>query len=88
MKYQEIEKNYKAFANRRRIAIVHFLYKNNRATVNTISDEIKLSFKSTSRHLQVLKSVGVLDSEQIGLEQYYYLVDRGNIFIKHLLNLI
>ncbi|MBU3968718.1 winged helix-turn-helix domain-containing protein [Patescibacteria group bacterium] len=85
MKYQEIEKNYKALANRRRIAIIHFLCKENRVTVNNISDEINLSFKSTSRHLQVLKAIGMIDSEQVGLEQYYYLANRGNLFIKHLL---
>ncbi|MEK7652446.1 MAG: winged helix-turn-helix domain-containing protein [Patescibacteria group bacterium] len=85
MKYQEIEKNYKVLANRRRIAIIHFLYKKNRARVSDISEDIKLSFKSTSRHLQVLKAIGMIDSEQMGLEQYYYLTDRNNLFIKHLL---
>ncbi|MEK7182275.1 MAG: winged helix-turn-helix domain-containing protein [Patescibacteria group bacterium] len=85
MKYQEIEKNYKVLANRRRVAIIHFLYKENRARVNDISENIKLSFKSTSRHLQVLKAIGMVDSEQMGLEQYYYLTDRNNLFIKHLL---
>lgn len=88
MKYQEVEKNYKALANRRRIAIIHFLYKENKARVNDISENIKLSFKSTSRHLQVLKAIGMIDSEQVGLEQYYYLTDKNNFFIKHLLSFL
>lgn len=80
-----MEKIYKALANRRRLAIIRYLHKNDGVTVGDISEEINLSFTATSKHLQVLKAVSIIRNNQINTEQHYYLIDRNNKFIKDLL---
>ena len=71
MKEKEMEQVLKAIANRRRLAIVRFLKGRKEASVGDIAHEIKLSFKSTSRHLGTLTVAGVLDREQQGLTVFY-----------------
>ena len=71
MTEKELEKIFKSVANRRRIAILRFLKKQKKARVGQIAEEIKLSFKSTSRHLVVLFSAGLVDREQKSLEMHY-----------------
>lgn len=68
-----VERTIKAFANRRRLAIVSYLKLVGSASVGDISRRIRLSFKSTSNHLSVLSAAGVLDKEQIGLTVMYSL---------------
>lgn len=68
---KELEKVMKALANRRRLAILKFLKKNEKANVHMIAEEIDLSFKATSKHLRVLASADILDRNQIGLEIWY-----------------
>lgn len=71
MKDKELESDLKALANRRRLAIVRFIKKKKEASVGDIADEIKLSLKSTSRHLAVLFSAGLLEREQRSLQVFY-----------------
>ncbi len=71
MKDSEIEKVLKALANKRRLAILKFIKKRKQANVSEIAGEIKLSFRSTSRHLRVLVSANILDREQIILQGIY-----------------
>jgi len=85
MKYSEVERKYKALANRRRLEIIHFLAKESKSTVGVIAEKMKLSFNATSRHLQVLKTSGFVESEQIGLEQYYFITDKNDVFVKQIL---
>lgn len=73
MSEKELERIMKAFANRRRLAILRFIKKVNRASVGDIAEEIKLSFKATSKHLSVLSSAGIVDREQKSLQMFYYL---------------
>lgn len=73
MKDNEIERNMKALANKRRLAILRFLKNRKEVTVGDIAEEIKLSLKSTSRHLSVLFSAGILEREQEGLQVFYSL---------------
>ncbi|MEK7182206.1 MAG: metalloregulator ArsR/SmtB family transcription factor [Patescibacteria group bacterium] len=86
MNYQKAEKIYKALANRRRLAIIQCLSKEDKITVSDISEKIKLSLTSTSKHLQILKSAGLAESEQVNLEQHYFLVNKNNSFIKQALS--
>jgi len=74
---RELERLHKALANRRRIAIVRYL-KSGSATVGEIAKSIKLSLKSTSRHLQVLSSAGFVIAEQHGLYMHYSLDIKSN----------
>jgi DNA-binding transcriptional ArsR family regulator len=68
---KQVERILKAFANRRRIAILLYLKKTKEASVGDIAGEIKLSIKSTSRHLGTLSGVGIVDHEQRGLQVFY-----------------
>lgn len=70
---KEHERILKALANRRRLAIVIFLKKKREATVGEIAEQIKLSFTSTSKHLNILSRTDILDKRQIGLKVYYFL---------------
>ena len=71
MKEKELERIFKALANKRRLAVISFIKKKKQANVGEIAEAIKLSFKSTSRHLGVLASAGVLDKEQNKLFSIY-----------------
>jgi len=86
--FKEIEKVFKSVANKRRLKILSFLKKEKEATVGDISESIKLSFKSTSRHLSVLFTAGVVDKDQRGLEVYYSLSPVQSSIIKHTLTIL
>mgnify|MGYP001586999093 FL=1 len=73
MKDKEMERNLKALANRRRLAIIRFLKNRKEATVGEIADNIKLSFRSTSKHLGVLSASDVIEKEQRSSQVFYRL---------------
>ena len=88
MKEKELEKIFKALANRRRLAILSFLKKNKQANVGEIAEAIKLSFKSTSRHLRVLVSVEILEREQSGLFSIYSFSNDASETLRRVLTLL
>ncbi len=73
MSEKDLERSLKALANRRRLSIVRFLKKRKEAGVGDIASEIRLSFKSTSRHLSVLAAANILDREQRSKVVFYRL---------------
>jgi DNA-binding transcriptional ArsR family regulator len=83
-----LAKNLKALANHRRLEILKYLKKVGNANVGEIADYIKLSFKSTSRHLAVLFAQDIVEKEQVGLEMKYFLANNRNPEIKSVLNLL
>ncbi|MBI2100072.1 MAG: winged helix-turn-helix transcriptional regulator [Candidatus Vogelbacteria bacterium] len=70
---KEHEKPLKALANKRRLEILSFLKKEREATVGDIAEEIKLSFKATSKHLGILKAANLVEHEQRSLAYFYRL---------------
>ncbi len=70
------EKILKALANRRRLEIIKYLKENKEASVGEIANHIKLSFKSTSRHLSILLGADILEKEQRGLLVFYGLAPK------------
>ena len=76
-KEAEIERQLKILGNRRRLAILNLLRKKKEADVTTISEAIRLSFTSTSKHLTMLERAGFVDKEQRSLNVYYYLSDHA-----------
>lgn len=68
---KEYERVLKALANRRRLAVLRYLRKEREARVTDIAAEINLSFKATSRHLNLLAAADVLDREQRSLDVFY-----------------
>lgn len=73
MSEKDLERIMKALANRRRLAILRFLKKGGRASVGDIAEEIRLSFKATSKHLGILSGAGIVDREQQSLQMFYHL---------------
>ena len=70
------EKILKALANKRRLEIVKYLKEKKEASVGDIAKHIKLSFKSTSRHLAILLSADILEKEQRNVLVFYGLAPR------------
>lgn len=68
---RDLEKIMKAFANKRRLAIIAYLKKNEEASVAQIAKGIGLSFKATSKHLGILGAADILDKEQRSLLVFY-----------------
>ena len=75
MREREIEKPLKALANRRRLAIVRYLKAHREASVGEIAGAIRLSFRSTSKHLGVLAAADILERDQRSLQMFYRFAD-------------
>ncbi|MDZ4227398.1 MAG: metalloregulator ArsR/SmtB family transcription factor [Patescibacteria group bacterium] len=69
----EIERQLKVLANRRRLSILNLLRKRKEADVTAISEVIRLSFTSTSKHLTMLERAGFVEKEQRSLNVFYRL---------------
>jgi DNA-binding transcriptional ArsR family regulator len=85
---KELEKIYKALGNRRRLAIIKFLKTKKEASVTEISEHLKLSFRSTSKHLTVLRQLDIIDREYRYLSVIYSLNQSTHPIIRHFLTLI
>jgi DNA-binding transcriptional ArsR family regulator len=81
-----LERVLKALANKRRLEILSHLKKSKQSSVGDIAFAINLSFRSTSRHLAVLRNCDLIAREQIGLTILYHIVDTKNIGVKTILN--
>ena len=88
MKEKELERVFKALANKRRLAILSFLRKKKRANVGEIAEAIKLSFRSTSRHLSVLTLSGILEKEQNSLYVVYSFSDVQNDILRKIFDVL
>lgn len=67
----------KAIAHPMRIAIVSFLEKGQRMTVTEIHERLGIEQSTTSHHLGILKSKGVLASKRDGKNTWYFLKHAG-----------
>lgn len=77
-KIYQLEKMLKALANRNRLSIVSSLKQKKLQTVGEIAQEIELSFKGTSQHLQVLEAANIVNHRKEGNFVVYKLSrDRG-----------
>lgn len=85
---KEYEKILKALANRRRLQIIKYLKNKKTATVTNIAEHIKLSFKSTSKHLAVLFGAGIVDKEQKSLSMFYSLAEPLPKIAKNVFDLV
>lgn len=85
---KELEKVLKAVANRKRLEILKFLKNSDAASVGEIAEHIKLSFRSTSRHLSVLNKADIVQYERDGLNVNYSISDKPSSVVNHILNLI
>ena len=68
METKELTKCLKALANERRVRIAKLLLRTPRMRVGDIASAIKLSIKSTSKHLLKLAECGIVEREQVSLD--------------------
>lgn len=85
---KNLERLYKALANRRRLAILKYLKAVPQAAVGDIAAHIRLSIKATSKHLAILAAIDVLEKEQKGLAVYYFIAGKLSPVLKHSLTLL
>ena len=78
----------KALANPRRLAILQSLRQHRQASVIELSHVLKLSFRSTSKHLQVLSQQGLVEPERAGMQVDYHLGKKLPRRVRKLLMLI
>lgn len=82
------ERPLKALANKRRLEILKYLKNKREATVGDLAEYLKLSFKSTSRHLSVLYSADILEKEQRSSSCFYSLSSKLPLVAKSVISLI
>ncbi len=63
---KNLEKILKALANRKRLDILKILKTHPELSVGEIADKINLSFRSTSRHLNILYHAELIEQERRG----------------------
>ncbi len=68
---KELEKVLKAVANKRRIEMLRLIRAKREIAVGDIAEEVRLSFKATSKHLRVLYIAGFIEREQHGTQVIY-----------------
>ncbi|MEK7567519.1 MAG: metalloregulator ArsR/SmtB family transcription factor [Patescibacteria group bacterium] len=88
MKEKDLERLLKAIANKRRLNILRFLKKKKEASVGDIAEEIKLSFRATSKHLKILDSVDLLDKEQRSIQIFYRFSDSAPELSRRILSIL
>ena len=88
MNEKELEKIFKALANKRRIVILKFLKRKGNASVGDVANVIKLSLPSTSKHLMILFNADLVEKEQKSLIVYYFLPKTKNSAVNKLLSIV
>lgn len=83
---KEKEKIFKALANQRRLQILAYLNQRDSVCVIDMAKHLRLSFKSTSKHLKVLTNAGFLDWEQRSSNRFYFLTGSHNDYKKLVFN--
>lgn len=83
---KELEKQLKALANRRRLAILSILKNKRRLAVGDIADLIKLSLKATSKHLGILYAAGIVEKEQVSTNVAYRLSEDASQTARHIIS--
>lgn len=84
----KLERLFKALANRRRLAIIALLHKRKEICVTDVAMKLNLSIKSTSKHLNVLQQVDIVERVKMGLVVFYFLKPFPDPIIKDILHYI
>lgn len=73
MRYNELSRQLRVMAGRKRLEILKILCDSKERTVGDIADTIRLSLKSTSKHLQILAAAGFVEARRDRNVVYYRL---------------
>ncbi len=83
-----LEKVLKAFANKRRLLILKYLNSIKEAPVGDIAGEINLSVKATSKHLNILSAIDILEKDQRSSQMFYRASSNKNPIVEYLLSVL
>lgn len=72
---RKLAKVFKALGNERRLTILKILSRRRFLSVSQIASDLKLSVRSTSKHLLILEAVGLVSRHQRQLNVFYSLPD-------------
>lgn len=87
MQHKEMTRCLKALANERRVRIIHELRRMPGLTVGGIARILKLSYPSTSRHIQKLASCEIITLDQQSLNVSCYL-NKNHPLLRSVLSLL
>jgi len=85
---KKLEKSLKAVANQRRLSILKLLKENKEQSVSVIAFKIKLSIRSTSKHLAILFGADILDREQRNFQTFYRLLQNQEPSVKYIISIL
>lgn len=86
--FRKLEKQLKAVANARRLFILRYLKKNKGVTVGEISKAARLRIQSTSQHLRILRSAGIIEYRRRGMFVAYRISLKQEEPIKKILSML
>jgi len=83
---KDIERLYKGLADESRLKIMYLLNELGEACVRDIQQVLRVPQPTVSRHLGLLKRMGVVDNHRRGKWNYYYVVKKQPDVVKNLLH--
>ncbi len=84
LKPRQLERIVKGFANHRRIQILQLLEKTPELSVQEISGQLKINFKTASEHIRRLALAGLVLKRNQGANVRHKPSDLGKIILKFL----
>jgi predicted transcriptional regulator len=88
MSINELERHFRAVANRRRLGILQLLHRQTPLPLYQIAAKIGLSVKTTNKHLGQLLHTGFIAKNRQKLFVFYQLEDEAKPLVAKLLKLI
>ena len=88
MKSDNLERYFRALANKRRLKLIVYLNKNGELELNKIVQDKKLPYKTVFRNLSILRTAGFLESRIYKSKVYFRLNNKQNPAIESLLDLV
>ena len=85
---KELEKTLKVFANKRRLEIVALLMEHRKLPLNDIRRALRLSYRSTSKHIRRMYECNIVEREFVHGEIHYFLNQGVSKQCKRILDLI
>ena len=85
---KQLQRTFRVLGNARRFAIIALLIRRPELSVSTIARAIELSITATSRHLNALANVDLLDRRQESLTVYYRITDSLTPYTKSIIDLV
>jgi ArsR family transcriptional regulator len=83
---KDIERLYKGLGDESRLKIMYMLNELGEACVRDIQQVLKVPQPTVSRHLGLLKRMGLVDNHRRGKWNYYYVVKKQPDIVKNLIN--